>query len=256
MLELKTIETYYNEQERFFKRNMLREYLQYKILEILYNSSIGYKLSFIDGTSLRIVHCLNRFSEDLDFDSFSLDKEEFTSLSKEIKKKLELEGYNVEIKCVFRGAYRIYVRFLNLLFGEGLSGLKEERLMIQVDSEPHHYEYRPGRFILNKFDVFTTILVTPVDILLSMKISALLNRKRTKARDMYDILFLFGKTEPDYRYLKEKLAIDGKETLKERIMEKLQGIDLNVLSKELEPFMIKKKDMERIILFGDFIRAL
>ena len=214
MLELKTIETYYDEQERVFKRNILREYLQYKILEILFNSNVGHKLSFIGGTSLRIVHRINRFSEDLDFDSFSLEKEDFISLSEEIKKKLELEGYNVEIKCVFIGAYRIYVRFLNLLFGEGLSGLKEERLMIQVDSEPHHYDYRPGRFILNKFDVFTTILVTPVDILLSMKISALLNRKRTKARDMYDILFLFGKTEPDYRYLKEKLEIDGKQALK------------------------------------------
>lgn len=256
MLELKTIESYYDEQERVFKRNILREYLQYKILEILFNSNTGRKLSFIGGTSLRIVHSLNRFSEDLDFDSFSLEKEEFIKLSEEIKKNLELEGYNVEIKCVFKGAYRIYVRFLNVLFGEGFSRLKEERLMIQVDSEPHHYDYRPSRFILNKFDVFTSILVTPVDLLLSMKISALLNRKRTKARDMYDILFLFGKTEPDYRYLAEKLAIDGKQTLKERIVEKLPGIDLKGLSKELEPFLIKKKDMERIVLFDDFIRSL
>jgi len=201
MLELQKIETYYNEQEGFFKRNILREYLQYKILEILFNSNSSRKLFFIGGTSLRIVHNLNRFSEDLDFDSFSLEKDEFIALSEEIKKNLELEGYNIEIKCVFKGAYRIYVRFLNVLYREGISRRKEERLMIQVDSEPHHYIYRPDRFILNKFDVFTTILTAPPDVLLSMKISALLNRKRTKARDIYDILFLFGKTEPDFRYL-------------------------------------------------------
>lgn len=256
MLELQKIETYYNEQERFFKRNILREYLQYKILEILFNSNSSRKLSFIGGTSLRIVHNLNRFSEDLDFDSFSLEKEEFIALSEEIKKNLELEGYNIEIKCVFKGAYRIYVRFLNVLFREGLSRQKEERLMIQVDSEPHHYPYRPDRFILNKFDVFTTILTAPADVLLSMKISALLNRKRTKARDLYDILFLFGKTGPDYKYLNEKLGIEGIHILKERIAEKLYGVDLKELSKELSPFLIRKKDIERIGLFDEFIRSL
>ncbi|MCP5103700.1 MAG: nucleotidyl transferase AbiEii/AbiGii toxin family protein [bacterium] len=256
MLELRKIETYYDEQVRVFKRNILREYLQYKILEILFNSNSSRKLSFIGGTSLRIVHNINRFSEDLDFDSFTLDKEEFIGLSEEIKKNLELEGYSVEIKCVFKGAYRIYVRFLNVLFREGLSRQKEERLMIQVDSEPHHYQYRPKRFILNKFDVFTTILTAPEDLLLSMKISALLNRKRTKARDIYDIIFLFGKTEPDYRYLNEKLAIDGKHTLKERIAEKLHETDLKGLSKELSPFLIKKKDIERLGLFEEFIRSL
>lgn len=256
MLELRTIETYYDEQARVFKRNILREYLQYKVLEILFNSDPGRKLSFIGGTSLRIVHGINRFSEDLDFDSFSLEKEEFIRLSDDIKRNLELEGYNVEIKCVFKGAYRIYVRFLNVLFGEGLARHREERLMIQVDSEPHHYHYQPDRFVLNKFDVFTTILVTPGDLLLSMKISALLNRKRTKARDIYDIIFLFGKTKPDYRYLNEKLAIDGKHTLKERIAEKIHGIDLKGLSKELEPFLIKRKDVDRIVLFADFIRSL
>ena len=89
-----------------------------------------------------------------------------------------------------------------------------------------------------------------------MKISALLNRKRTKARDIYDILFLFGKTEPDYRYLSEKLGIDDRKILKERISEKLSGVDLKDLSKELLPFLVRKKDIERIELFDDFIRSL
>ncbi len=256
MLDLKTIESYYNEQLRVYKRNILREYLQYKILEILFNSKSSNNVSLIGGTSLRIVHNINRFSEDLDFDNLAIEKEEFIELSDEIKRNLELEGYTVEIKSVFKGAFRTYFRFLNLLFEEGLSPHKEERLMIQVDSAPHHYDYKPQSFMLNKFDVFTAIHVTPVNILLSMKLSALLNRKRTKARDIYDVIFLFGKTEPDYGYLRTKLNIENKDMLKKQLTEKLHELNLKELSREIEPFLIKKKDTAKVELFNEFIKSL
>jgi predicted nucleotidyltransferase component of viral defense system len=256
MFDLKTIESYYNEQLRFYKRNILREYLQYKILEMLFNSKSSNNLSFLGGTSLRIVHNINRFSEDLDFDNLAIEKDEFIELSGEIKRNLELEGYTVEIKSVFKGAFRTYFRFLNLLFEEGLSPHKEERLMIQVDSAPHHYDYKPQSFILNKFDVFTAIHVTPVNILLSMKLSALFNRKRTKARDIYDVIFLFGKTEPDYGYLQTKLDIENKNMLKKRLTDKLHEFNLKRLSKEIEPFLIKKKETVKVELFDEFIKSL
>jgi len=256
MLDLKTIESYYNEQMRVYKRNILREYLQYKILETMFNSKSSNNLSFLGGTSLRIVHNINRFSEDLDFDNLAIEKEEFIELSDEIKRNLELEGYTVEIKTVFKGAFRTSFRFLNLLFEEGLSPHKEERLMIQVDSAPHHYDYKPQSFMLNKFDVFTAIHVTPVDILLSMKLSALLNRKRTKARDIYDVIFLFGKTEPDYGYLQTKLNIENKNMLKKRLTDKMHEFNLKRLAKEVEPFLISKKDTAKVELFDEFIKSL
>jgi predicted nucleotidyltransferase component of viral defense system len=256
MLDLKTIESYYSEHLRVYKRNILREYLQYKILEMLFNSKSSNNLTFLGGTSLRIVHNINRFSEDLDFDNLSVEKEKFIELSNEIKRNLELEGYTVEIKSVFKGAFRTYFRFLNLLFELGLSHHKEERLMIQVDSAPHHYDYKPQSFMLNKFDVFTAIQVTPVNILLSIKLSALLNRKRTKARDIYDVIFLFGKTEPDYAYLQTKLDIENKNMLKKRLTDQLPGFNLKRLSKEIEPFLIKKKETAKVELFDEFIKSL
>jgi predicted nucleotidyltransferase component of viral defense system len=256
MLDLKTIESYYSEQMRAYKRNILREYLQYKILEMLFNSKSSNNLAFLGCTSLRIVHNINRFSENLDFDNLAIEREEFIELSGEIKRNLELEGYTVEIKSVFKGAFRTYFRFLNVLFEEGLSPHKEERLMIQVDSAPHHYDYKPQSFMLNKFDVFTAIHVTPVNILLSMKLSALLNRKRTKARDIYDVIFLFGKTEPDYGYLQTKLDIENKNMLKKRLTDKLHEFNLKRLSKEIEPFLIKKKETAKVELFDEFIKSL
>jgi hypothetical protein len=89
-----------------------------------------------------------------------------------------------------------------------------------------------------------------------MKISALLNRKRTKARDIYDVIFLFGKTEPDYGYLQTKLNIENKNMLKKRLSDKRHEFDLKRLSKEIEPFLIKKKETAKVELFDEFLKSL
>ena len=41
MLDLKQIESFYPEYLRSFKRNLLREYLQYKILEAIFYFRVG-----------------------------------------------------------------------------------------------------------------------------------------------------------------------------------------------------------------------
>jgi hypothetical protein len=88
-----------------------------------------------------------------------------------------------------------------------------------------------------------------------MKLSAFFNRKRPKARDIYDVIYLFGKTEPDYGYLQEKLNIENKNMLKKRLTEKLPELNLKELSKEIEPFLIKKKDTVKVELFDEFIKS-
>ena len=50
------------------KRAILREYLQSKILREIYKNKLSVNLLFVGGTSLRLLHNLDRFSEDLDFD--------------------------------------------------------------------------------------------------------------------------------------------------------------------------------------------
>lgn len=49
------------------KYNFLREYLQMFILKIIDEKGYFKNLSFVGGTALRILHQLNRFSEDLNF---------------------------------------------------------------------------------------------------------------------------------------------------------------------------------------------
>ena len=102
MLDLATIKKSYPENLQPFERFILREYLQYKILQNIFDSMYGKSLCFLGGTALRIVHNSTRFSEDLDFDNFGLSVADFDGLIQEIKKKLELEGYEVEIRNVFK----------------------------------------------------------------------------------------------------------------------------------------------------------
>ena len=81
MLTLTEIEKIYPENLRGFKRFILREYLQHKILQIIYDSEYASSLTFLGGTCLRIVHGNNRFSEDLDFDNLKLKEDEFENIS-------------------------------------------------------------------------------------------------------------------------------------------------------------------------------
>ena len=254
MLSLVEIEKYYPENIRAFKRNILREYLQYKILQIIFNSKYANKLSFLGGTALRIVHDNARFSEDLDFDNFGLKEKEFDEISQLVKKHLELEGYEVEVRNIFKDAYRCYVRIPKLLFDSGLSGYEEEKILIQLDTAPHGFQYEPDKVILNKFDVFTEINVTPMDIVLSQKIFAIFNRKVPKGRDFYDAVFLLSKTKPNYDYLQLKLKIKRKEELKEKILTLENKLDFKELAKDVEPFLFNPADSKKVVLFARYIK--
>jgi predicted nucleotidyltransferase component of viral defense system len=256
MLELGQIESLYPEPVRVFKKNILREYLQYKILEIIFESKFANRLVFMGGTSIRIVHGGSRFSEDLDFDNFELTKNEFEELSEIVQKKLILEGYSIELRNIFKGAFHSELGFLNILHENGLAKHKDEKLKIKLDTEPQGATYKPEKSIINKFDVFTRIHVTPSDILLSQKLFAILNRKRTMGRDIFDAIFLFGQTQPDFGYLKLKAKISNLSELKEQLLAKCDALDFEKLAKDVEPFLIKPSDSKKILLFRDFVEDL
>lgn len=256
MLNIKEIESYYPENLRAFKRSLMREYLQYKIMEIIFGSKQSECLSFLGGTAIRMLHGNKRFSEDLDFDNFGLKENEFENLATGIHKKLKMEGYNAEIKNVFKNAYHCYVRIPGLLFDSGLSGHKEEKILIQIDTEPQHFDYLPDNLIINKFDVFCRIQVTPPDILLSQKIVAIFNRKRKMGRDFYDTLFLFGKVMPDFDFLRQKIGVQDMAELKERLLSLCKALDFAALARDVGPFLFSAIDAKKVLAFPDYINQI
>lgn len=256
MLEFNQIESFYPESLRPFKRNLLREYLQYKILELIFSSEFGQNLIFMGGTAIHIAYGLPRFSEDLDFDNIGLGKKNFEGLAAFIEKKLRLEGYVVEIKTSFARAYRAYIRIPGILYENRISPHKDEKMLIQIDAEPQKFSYVPDKVIINKFDVFTQIAMVPLDILLSQKLYAILMRKRPMGRDFFDALFLFGKATPNYEYLKSKLKIDNPTELKEKLIRHCGALNLKSLAKDVEQFLFVPDEAGRIALFCEYIKDL
>jgi predicted nucleotidyltransferase component of viral defense system len=255
MLTLAEIEKNYPPELKGFQRFILREYLQHKILQIIFDSPYANKLCFLGGTCLRIAHGNTRFSEDLDFDNFSLGEDAFESVAVILKKYLEQEGYEIEMRTVYRGAYHCYIRFPEILYKEGLSGYREEKILIQLDTEPQHFAFTPTRYILNRFDVFTQIFITPPDILLAQKFYAVCNRERNKGRDFFDITFLLSLIDaPNYEYLRLKLGITNATQLKERILEKCKTIRMEDMAKDVQPFLFHPEDIKKILLFPELIR--
>ena len=254
MLDIKQIQSFFPEQLWPFKKNLLREYLQYKILEAIFESALADKLTFMGGTCIHMVHGSPRFSEDLDFDNPGIGRRDFEVLSQRVKRTLELQGYAVELKNAYQDAFRAYLRFPGLLHASGISGHRDEKLLIQIDTEPQKVQYHPDKFILNKFDVFSRISIVPADILVAQKIFCIFNRSRPMGRDFFDVVFLLGKSKANFDYLSQKMSIRNKTELKEKLLLRCAQLDFSRLAKDIEPFVYSKKDLNRVLMFPDFVQ--
>lgn len=255
MLNINEIKSYYSVQLQSFDRFIFREYLQYKILEIIFDSKYANKLAFLGGTCLRIVHNNSRFSEDLDFDNFELSAQDFLNISTGIKIGLEKMGYLVEMRNVDTGTFHCYIRFPNILFDQGLSNHKNEKILIQLDSESQGFDFELEKVFLNKFDVFTEINTTPKDLLLAQKFYAVLNRPRNKGRDFFDIVFLLGQGQkPNYDYLEFKAGINTPEKLVEKIVDHCAALDMVEMANDVRPFLFDPKDEKKVVHFIEYIK--
>jgi predicted nucleotidyltransferase component of viral defense system len=255
MIVLDQIKNQYPLHLQGFSRFIIKEYLQYKILEIIFESSFATHFCFLGGTNLRLVHNNQRFSEDLDFDNFNFTPAIFDAVANLIQEKLLKQGYNIELKTFKKGAFHCYIKFPEVLYQQGLSPVRQEKILIQLDTENQAYNYVPEQFILNKFDVFVPIQTCSLDLLLAQKMYAVLNRKRNKGRDFFDIVFILSKSNKiDYRYLQQKVNIKNEKQLKEKILEKCATLDMQVMAKDVAPFLFNSNDEKKILLFTDYIK--
>ncbi len=80
-------------------RNIVREYLQARILGAMQRAGAMIPLSFHGGTALRFLYATGRYSEDLDFAlEKNRDDYDFHKYLESIRSELTAEGYNVGFK--------------------------------------------------------------------------------------------------------------------------------------------------------------
>lgn len=256
MLSIASIKQAYPSNYHAFERGLLREYLQYQILSLIFEHPLSRKLSFLGGTCLRIVHQLPRFSEDIDFDNTELSEVEFETLGFYLQKQLEKLGYVIEIRFVSKAAFHCHIKFPDLLYKSGISAQKSEKILIQFDTFDQGVEYHPELFILDKFEFFTQIQATPKDILLSQKFWTITQRNRLKGRDFFDTMFLLQTAKPNLAFLQAKFGKQEMPEIIHEILNQLKDIDYSKLADDVRPFLLNPSEADKITLFPNFLKQM
>ena len=75
-------------------------------------------------------------------------------------------------------------------------------------------------------------------------------------RDFFDVVYLFGKTGPHLGYLRNKLAIKSEVDLKKKLIERCSELNFKLLAEDARPFIYRPKDIDRILLFRDWLQSI
>jgi len=260
MIPLEQIKNYFPapiRESSIYDKHILKEYIQLMILDYISSTPYIRKMVFIGGTNLRLVKGIDRFSEDLDFDCKNLSKESFIEMTNGVIQFLKRSGLRVEAKDKDNPklkAFRRNIYFPELLFDLGLSGHKEERFLVKIESQDQEVIYEPIITNIKGCGFFFPFPVPSDGVLCSMKIAAML--ARSKGRDFYDLMFLLALSKPDYDFLSMRCGVHDLQELKQATRELLKVIDLKQKQKDFEHLLFNRAHSEKILQFGDFINSL
>jgi hypothetical protein len=134
----------------------------------------------------------------------------------------------------------------------GLPNQPGEKILVRIDAVHKKKFFEPRQFILDGFDVYRKILVNPIDVILSQKLVAIVERKREKGRDFYDASFLLGASEPNYEYIEKQYGVKKPEFL-QKLKEKIDSLNFKDLANDVLPFLIKPEDRERVLSFREYV---
>lgn len=237
-------------------RNLMREYLQARILACLQREGAMIPLAFQGGTALRFLYGLPRHSEDLDFtlenQSTEYDPERYM---RAIEREFIREGYKIETKLSEeRVVQSLWFRFRGLLFEMMLSEQREEFFSLKVEVETN-----PPQGVGLATTVVRRIVTLQLQdhdqpSLLAGKIHAILQRSSTKGRDLYDLLWYLSDPEwpkPNLVLLNNALSQTGwqgptltesswSDTLRQRIGE----LEWRTVCADVEPFLERPHELD------------
>lgn len=243
--------------ESRFDRYMLKEYLQLLILDHLTTTPYFGKLAFIGGTNLRLIQGIGRFSEDLDFDCKDLSEADFMTMTDSMVQYLRLNNVEVETRDTPKPhltAFRRNLYFPQMLFNLGLTGHRDERLLVKIEAQDQGVTYQPVVANINKMGFFFGVQVPPVDVLCAMKFAAILARQ--KGRDFYDAIFLLSKTKPNMDFIKARTGISSVEELKLALTQRLEDVDLIQKKRDFSHLLFNESNADRILQFKEIIATL
>ncbi|MCK5884731.1 MAG: nucleotidyl transferase AbiEii/AbiGii toxin family protein [Bacteriovoracaceae bacterium] len=246
--------------------NALKEITQEVALYSLYKAGFFQEASFLGGTSLRIIHGLDRFSEDLDFSTKILSPE--FDLDKYLEKSMDFMnayGYDLTINTKDLSDKAVKSRFLKddsikkvLTFKHKHDIRSKVKVKVEIDTRPpkgaiHEIEYVgfPTDFAISQYDLSS---------LMSGKLHAILCRPYPKGRDWFDLLWYISRNViPNILFLKNALfqlgpwkgVVDTEEnfSIGEELRKKIESIDWSKAVNDVRPFLSSERS-ESLELWG------
>lgn len=172
-------------------RNLVREYLQARILGSLQRAGAMIPLTFHGGTALRFLFGLPRYSEDLDFAlERSPERYDFRGYLAAIRRELGAERYETSLKVSDqKTVHSAFVRFPGLLWELGLSAHPDEVLAVKLEVDTRPPEGAGLATTVVRRHVLLHLQHHDRASLLAGKLHAVLCRPYAKGRDLYDLLW-------------------------------------------------------------------
>jgi len=250
--------------------NALREIFQELALLGLWRSKFFEHAAFYGGTALRILHGLERFSEDMDFSLLIADTDfDFGRYCVFIENELEAWGFRVQVQVKEKTAESaIESAFLKagtleqlivIDAPEGVIGRihknKLLRIKIEIDTDPPPNFGTESRYLLQPVPFAVRTYTLPS--LFAGKMHALLFRrwrKRVKGRDWYDFVWYVARNVPlDLRHLSERMRQTGhwdsessikEDEFRELLNSRINELDVKAACRDVEPYLKRHSDIE------------
>lgn len=250
--------------------NALREILQEIALLGLWRRKFFEHAALYGGTALRVLHGLDRYSEDLDFSllkpdpSFSLG-----AYGDALKREIASFGFSVDFEhrkkrasAPIDSAFLKTNTYKQLIVVQAAGDLlrdlhpaKKLRIRLEVDTDPPAGFQTETRFVLQPIPFSVRVYSLPD--LLAGKLHAILCRKwkrRVKGRDWYDLVWYAGRY-PEVRisHLESRMRQSGdyredeqltSEKLHELLARAVNELGMEQVRREVAPFVRDQRALD------------
>ena len=246
----------YNATNRVEEENATKEIMQEIALYALWKADFFERAVFQGGTSLRILHGLTRFSEDLDFMLLMPDPD--FAWSAYLEQVMEtFSSFGIVPEALPKGKMDTRIRAalikdnsiagqLDLAFADGRTD-KKIKIKLEIDVQPPAHSKDAWTFL--DFPVDHEVRHQDLASNFALKIHALLCREYLKGRDWYDFSWYVSKgVSPNLEHLSAALFQFGPwkdhdlenvdaAWLKRELEEKIQTIDWDEAKNDVRRFM-------------------
>ncbi len=253
--KLKQVYLENKDKNKLYVRSLLKEAIQYYVLNFVFTGNWGKILLFKGGTALRFCFKLPRLSEDLDFDvevGSNFNIEDFSdALKNYFSERLKFDDLSVKLANNRR---TIYLKFPILKeIGLPVDQSETNILHIRIDFSQNDKPYARVEVTAKSYENLSFVMRRySIEDLFAGKISAILTREkiegvenvvRFKGRDYYDLIWYLEKgIKPNWVQVENQTGLSKVKAIK-LINQKIKKVTKEMIEDDLTPFIEERESV-------------